>query len=160
MSEIMGVLLIMAIIYLFLKDRPKKKVKEKVDCELQEKINHAHDLLKTLPKEQKINKEAYDNVVKYSKYMLENFSDTDYMKYRDALTEEEKDEIHHTVFSSILGTSAYVQRVVDTLERRTNEDSWDDVEKDKKESLNQFLHVVEEETAIMSDFFRKFVRYF
>ena len=160
MSEIIGILFTMAIIYLFLKDRPKKKVKEKVDRELQEKINRAHDLLKTLPKEQKINKEAYDNMVKYSKYMLENFSDTDYIKYRDALTEEEKDEIHNVVFSSILGTSAYVQRVVDTLERRTNEDSWDDVEKDKKESLNRFLHVVEEETGIMSDFFRKFVRYF
>lgn len=157
-------LLFIGIVYLILKEVLKyKENKSKllvVDHELENKIKNANILLQTLPVNKKINREAYENMVKYSKYMLENFSDADYVKYRNTLSEKQKEEIHTIVFTSILRTCDYIRKATNVIENKTHTKSWENTEAENKEILNSFLNDVSEETSIMSDFFNKFVRYF
>lgn len=159
MSAILFNIWLTCIIYLFLKNHFKKKNRE-LSNELKEKIKIADTLFLSLPKEKIRSRKDYENILKYSNYMLRNFSDNDYKEYRDSLPESKKELIHSVVFSNMLSICAYIQQGTSLIERKVRDDDWLDVEDDKKEKVNEFLMQVDNETKHLNQFFAQFVKFF
>lgn len=150
---------IYAIVFWYYKTTKKNNMLLELNPELKEKIKKERILFNRLPRNEKIDRKAYDSVIEYSKYMDKNFSDFDYIKYRDALSEKEKDEIHRVVYDSVLQICDYVRKANDAIEIRYRIVCNDMEEKDLAR-LNEFLNDVKDETAVLGDFFKKFVKYF
>lgn len=159
MSAILFNIWLTCIIYFFLKNHFKKKNRE-LSNELKEKIKIADTLFLNLPKERIKSRKDYENILRYSNYMLHNFSDNDYKEYRDSLSESRKELIHSVVFSNMLSICAYIQQGTSLIERKVRDDDWLDVEDDKKEKVNEFLMQVDNETKHLNQFFAQFVKFF